>query len=596
MRLLTRALVPTLAALLSFAATSAFAQDVTISGVGLDPSTVIGGRPSHGGVKLSGPAGANGFAVHLTSSNPVATVPENLVVPAGNDGAPFEVRTKGVDSPTYSIITASHEGVESRKATLVIMPANLYMITLKPTEVVGGNPVGATVALDGFAGPNGALIGLLSNNPDVATCDGSVRIEPGQYMRSFTVRTRGVDAPVTVTLSAKYRDVTKTASLVVKPAMLDGFRLVQVEIVGGNADPAVVVLNGQTGPSGGAVHIASNNAAAHVPEVVTIAPFERSKGFVVNTNAVPAVQYVSLTATFRNVTKMANLKILPAGMLSFVLDRYEVVGGATVKGGVGLSGPAPEGGVVVHLLSDKPGVAKVPETLTIEAGLERKYFPFPTFAVTEPTPVTITATVGEVHVSRVLNVLPARLLGLEFVQNPVVGGMEDHGVVSLNGPAPEGGLTVALTSENPALANVPASLNFAPGETRKYFLITTKGVAANTSVLISAKRGDATVSKPLYLMPARLDFVRAQESVVGGNPVRIYVALNGYAPAGGVDVTLSSNNAVLSVPATVHVPEGTRYGVVSGTTTAVNEPVQVTITAGFGGVTKTTIVTVKPQA
>src|SRR2546427_11718171 len=76
-------------------------------------------------------------------------------------------------------------------------------------------------------------------------------------------------------------------------------------------------------------------------------------------------------------------------------------------------------------------------------------------------------------------------------------------------------------------------------------------------------------------------------NVTGGSPSAGTVTLNGPAPAGGAQVTLSSNDPAAVVPASVTVaPGGTSAGF-SLTTSAVAASTAVSISASYGGGTQT---------
>src|SRR6185503_16505445 len=68
------------------------------------------------------------------------------------------------------------------------------------------------------------------------------------------------------------------------------------------------------------------------------------------------------------------------------------------------------------------------------------------------------------------------------------------------------------------------------------------------------------------------------------------------APSGGAAVTVSSGGSAASVPATVMVPEGTATATFSIATSSVTSSTPVTITASFGGVTRTATLTVTAPA
>jgi hypothetical protein len=85
--------------------------------------------------------------------------------------------------------------------------------------------------------------------------------------------------------------------------------------------------------------------------------------------------------------------------------------------------------------------------------------------------------------------------------------------------------------------------------------------------------------------------------VVGGSPSQGTVTLTAAAPSGGAVVSLSSSNtAVATVPPSVTVPAGSTSAGFTVTTRSVTGSTSVTITAAYGGVTKTAALTVTPQA
>ena len=83
-------------------------------------------------------------------------------------------------------------------------------------------------------------------------------------------------------------------------------------------------------------------------------------------------------------------------------------------------------------------------------------------------------------------------------------------------------------------------------------------------------------------------------SVTGGNSSTGTVTLSGPAPAGGTQVTLSTNNGAASVPSSVIVSAGTTTATFTASTGAVVTSTPVTISASFAGVTLTATLTVNP--
>jgi hypothetical protein len=189
----------------------------------------------------------------------------------------------------------------------------------------------------------------------------------------------------------------------------------------------------------------------------------------------------------------------PPLLAQLTTDTTFVVGGATtVTGTVSLGGPAPAGGAIVILASSNVA-ASFPngKTVKIPAGGITAGFPVATSAVTASTPVAISATYQSTKLTTQINVVapftvasisaaPASLVGM-------FGGDTGIGSVTLSGPA-SNGTVVALSSGNPAILAVPASVAFVPGAKTATFPISALHVAADTSVAVSASLGAVKVS------------------------------------------------------------------------------------------------------
>jgi len=175
----------------------------------------------------------------------------------------------------------------------------------------------------------------------------------------------------------------------------------------------------------------------------------------------------------------------------------------------------------------------------------------------------------------------------------VTAGAAASGYVSLNTPAPAGGVVVNLwTSGTPAF--VPASVTIAPGTTRAGFKITTVQTSEVAQPVITAfykgARKTATLTvKPgvaLSSVSATPDKVLARGSATGT------VTLTAEAPAGGLVIQLWTNGSPTFVPKKVTVPAGAAKATFPVTTTATTTAAQSTITAFYKGASKTASFTV----
>jgi hypothetical protein len=85
-------------------------------------------------------------------------------------------------------------------------------------------------------------------------------------------------------------------------------------------------------------------------------------------------------------------------------------------------------------------------------------------------------------------------------------------------------------------------------------------------------------------------------TVTGGTTTQGLVQLSGPAPAGGAQITLSSNNSSVGVPAVASIPAGGTVTTFAITTQPVNANVNAAITATYAGASQQAALTVTPAA
>jgi hypothetical protein len=105
---------------------------------------------------------------------------------------------------------------------------------------------------------------------------------------------------------------------------------------------------------------------------------------------------------------------------------------------------------------------RLPQTVTIPEGHVQSTFPVSTFSVNSTLNRTISARVAGQTVTTRLTLVPAQqvaptLLSLTLAPSWTHAGGTTVGTVMLSGPAPRGGVTVFLTSDNAAVP-LPASV------------------------------------------------------------------------------------------------------------------------------------------
>jgi hypothetical protein len=111
-------------------------------------------------------------------------------------------------------------------------------------------------------------------------------------------------------------------------------------------------------------------------------------------------------------------------------------------------------------------------------------FPFPVPAAVRLQPRFGGTTTGQ-------------LAGFTLSSSSVTGGTTVQGTVSLDAPAPTGGLVVALSSGNPAVVSLPASATIPVGAVSSVFNVATSPVSTSTVVTLSGMAGGVTKTAQL---------------------------------------------------------------------------------------------------
>ena len=190
-----------------------------LSGVSASPNPIVGGNPSTGTVILTSAAPSGGAVVSLGSASSAVTVPGNVSVSQGATSATFAIVTSMVTTQTLATLSATYGGV-TKTTTVTVNPAaagaTLATLSLNPTDVKGGGSVTGTVTLSALAPANGATVTLTSSNPALASVPASVLVSAGTSSKLFTITTAATRKNASVTISASYAGVTKTATLTVK--------------------------------------------------------------------------------------------------------------------------------------------------------------------------------------------------------------------------------------------------------------------------------------------------------------------------------------------------------------------------------------------
>jgi hypothetical protein len=334
----------------------------------------------------------------------------------------------------------------------------------------------------------------------------------------------------------------------------------------GATEVAQILLNPAPPAGGETLTITSSSPALTVPATLPVAAGGNAQ-FSYTANAVTVATPV--TVTVRTATASASFSVTvtpvaapaPAGFNPFP---RVAAGGDTVTLNPGLTATAPPGGVTVGLHSDSP-LLVVPATYFFPAGFNSPTLTAVVGHVTTPTIVHLTETLGSQTATGQVEIEPDRVLtNLAVSPNPTDASQATNGGVSISVPAQgTGNFLVALHSSNPAIASVPADVEFLDSQSSTSFHITLTPVSAPTNVTITATGGGVTQSTTLTVVPTppppfAVNLLTLAPKVVAGTGTSTgTVTATTAAPAGGATIRLSSSDTKLAtVPATVVIPAG----------------------------------------
>jgi hypothetical protein len=177
-------------------------------------------------------------------------------------------------------------------------------------------------------------------------------------------------------------------------------------------------------------------------------------------------------------------------------------------------------------------------------------------------------------------------------------GSTSTGTVTLS-VAAVNNTTVTLTSSNTKVATVPSSVTVLSGATTATFTVTASSTltAASSAVITATYNGVSLTQDISVAVPKLASLTLTPTSLIGGASSTGTVALSVAAPTGGATVTLTSSNTKdATVPSTVAIPAGSTSATFTITTVGVTASATATIDAKLGSVSKTEVLTIKPQS
>ena len=291
-------------------------------------------------------------------------------------------------------------------------PPPQYSLAVSSRYVLNGARPTGSVTLNHPAPTGGTVVKLTSSITSLATVPASVTVPGGSTTATFTITTAATppvksDTPVRITASGVGQN-----TLTVSP-LLGGLFVSPNPMIGGASASGLVLLNFNAGSAGANVALSSNSPSLTVPATVTVPQGSRQATFTINTSNVTSATTGTITATLLGATAQSSLTLEPA-LSSFRVTPSAVPGGAAATLLISLGTNAPAGGWPVSFSSSNPGVASVPATVTVPAGMMYLQVRVTTTPQCTNTPVTLTASSGANTLHTALTVTPPPASGLGF--------------------------------------------------------------------------------------------------------------------------------------------------------------------------------------
>jgi hypothetical protein len=490
---------------------------------------------------------------------------------------------------------------------------NLFAILAEPGNAYGGNTAHARVMLDNPAPAGGAVVSISTDIPQVNMPSTTVSVPAGRTDATISniatgpvPNNGGGSVGIIGDLFAGFANGSGQNSFGILP-ILYGMSLSNESVVGGTSVNATVTLLSAAPAGGTTVRLVSSDPnIVRPPATVFIPAGATDVDFTIPTSAVSVATRVILETgtdvdgyrapqTWLTVTPPGSPQP-PPSLSSLTLSSPTVLAGGTVTGTLRLTSPAPAGGAVVRLQGSMEGQVIVPQNVTISAGsISATFTTTPAPETPFPRWVFIQGNYGTSGGSqaRILEIDPApgpaTLLAIGPASQDLVGGNSGRASVALVIPAPAGGGVVSLTTDNPSVIHVPASVTIPEGNSATSFAIGTSPVTGlPTGGNVFAGAGGVTksifvnVSADPNAPPLLQSMAITPASVSGGTNATGTVFLSAPAPAGGISVTLATSNAnVARAPGIVSVPGGQTSASFTIMTFAVGNNTSVTITAFF---------------
>ena len=407
--------------------------------------------------------------------------------------------------------------------SISLLPQTLNLPTLASAPIV--------IALSRPAGPDGQIVNLASSDTDVFTVPATVTVAEGETTVNATVTAGSTAGSATLQASAAGFQGDSALVVVAARAMM----LNVSPLVGLNRSVDGTVQLAESAPAGGVTVTLSSNAPtifSVTPTSLTIPAGSSSGAFTVNGLANGIGQLQATAAAFAPTS--ISIEVTGSSLVSLG-QNLTVAPGNSAGLSLSIGIPAPAGGVTVNLISSNTSVATITPSVFIPEGLQ----------VPATNPVVVGVGIGVVQIGATASgfapdsTTATVTVSLSFGQTTlsVVRDSTANIQLQVSAPAPPNGLTLNVSTDNPAVATVPSTVTVVGGQTSTPVTVT--GVAVGSTIVRASATGIAAATATVNVVPPPA--ITIGNLTIGRDLQATAIAtLGAAAPAGGVSVTITS--------------------------------------------------------
>ncbi|MGK2884597.1 MAG: hypothetical protein ACSLE8_07450, partial [Rhodococcus sp. (in: high G+C Gram-positive bacteria)] len=486
-------------------ASSTIAQTLTfnptVAGLTTSAATMLPSSAATGTLTLNA---SGGGTVTLTSSPPdLLIVPATITLASSETSKEFAISAAAtIAEPTIVTVTAT-TGPQNRQIAITVTPTQLNTLSFSPVSIEGGTSTTGTVTLTHNAPAGGALI-TLSSTPSLLTTPTTVTVLAGAATANFTAEFAAVPSPQTVTTAATYDGVTRTSAVTLTPLAPPALLSLTPDTTSAFESQHVnlTVTLSKPAPSGGvAVALASSDSTI-VPVQASVTVAQGQSSLVVPID-LPwgAPGSATISANLAGVTKTATVSVALIRINSLAVSPAALYGGESLSVQIGVTGAPGAAMPIVVWATGGAGSALTIPPVSVAAEQTSTTFTITTAPGALGSAVVNARRLGQETWGRNVSFYPA-LSNLTASATTTWPTQPVIGTVTLN---TTGGNTVTLTSSDPSLLSVPATVTVAANKTTATFTIQpAASIPATTPVTITASTGPFTRTVTITANPTKI--------------------------------------------------------------------------------------------